>query len=642
MEVKMRKSLVLVFLLSVLLAGGLFSEMKDKKVPDYANVERSQIPVEYTWKIEDIYPSYDLWKADVDKIVVQIQGIEKAAEGWTTTPQKFLSFLEYTKNINLMGEKLFGYASHQNASDLANLQFQKMKGELQTKFVEYGSKVSFIQPDIIALGREKFEEYAKAEPKLGEYRMRVDRILLLKDHILPTDKEQIIALTGLFSNSAADAAEMLNNVDMPNPKVTLSDGIEYTLNSATYQRLRESKNPADREKNMLTFWGNQKKYENTLAILQDAEIKQHLFNTRVRGYNSCLEAQTTPNKIDVAVYHSLIETVRKHLAPLHRLLKLRKELLGLETFKYPDIYASAVPEIEKIYSWDEAGTLVKESMKPLGKDYSAAIAKALSSRWIDIYPNKNKQVGAYSGGVYGIHPFIKMNYNGTYSAVSTLTHELGHSMHTYYSDQTQPYSTADYPTFLAEIASTFNENMLVDYLIKNEKDDLFKLYLIDSYLDEVRSTIYRQTLFAEFELAMHEFVEKGGTLTPDWLSAKYLELTRFYYGHQDGVCVVDDFIQNEWSIVPHFYYNFYVYQYSTGIIASMALSDKILKGEKNARERYLDLLKSGGSKYPLDALKTAGIDMTTPAPYEAAIKRYDYLVSEMEKIAKKLKAEGRL
>lgn len=642
MEEKMKKSLLLVFLLSILLAGGLFADMKEKKVPDYSNTERSQVPVEYKWKIEDIYPSYDLWKADVAKVTEKINGVEKAAEGWTTSAKKFLSFFEYTRDINMTAEKLYGYASHQNASDLSNLEFQKMKSEIQTLFVEYGSKVSFIQPDIIALGKDKFEEYVKAEPKLEEYRMRVDQILLMKDHILPTDKEQIIALTGLFSNSASDAAEMLNNVDIPNPKVTLSDGVEYTLNSATYQRLRESKNPADREKNMLTFWANQKKFENTLAILQDAEIKQHLFNAKVRKYKDCLEAKLAPSKIDVSVYHNLIDTVRKNLAPLHRHLKLRKELLGLETFKYPDLYASAVPKIDKSFSWEEATTLVKESMKPLGKDYSDAIAKAVGSRWIDIYPNKNKQVGAYSGGVYGIHPFIKLNYNGTYGAVSTLIHELGHSMHSYFSDLTQPYPTADYPIFLAEIASTFNENMLVDYMLKHEKDDLFKLYLIDSYLDQVRSTIYRQTLFAEFELAMHEYVEKGGTLTPDWLNAKYLELTRYYYGHKEGVCIVDDFIQNEWSVVPHFYYNFYVYQYSTGIIASMALSDKVIKGEKNARERYLGFLKSGGSKYPLDTLKTAGLDMTTPAPYEAAIARYDYLVSEMEKIAKKLKAEGRL
>jgi oligoendopeptidase F len=281
-------------------------------------------------------------------------------------------------------------------------------------------------------------------------------------------------------------------------------------------------------------------------------------------------------------------------------------------------------------------------MKPLGKDYTDVIKKALTSRWIDIYPNKNKQTGAYSGGVYGIHPYVKMNYNGSYGAVSTLTHELGHSMHSYLSDQTQPYPMADYPIFLAEIASTFNENMLVDYFIKNEKDDLFKLYVIDSYLDQLRGTIYRQTLFAEFELTMHEYVEQGGTLTADWLNAKYLELTRLYYGHNEGVCQVDDFIQNEWSIVPHFYYNFYVYQYSTGIIASMALSDKVIKGEKGSTERYLSFLKSGGSKYPLETLKTAGIDLTTPSPYEQAIKRYDSLVTEMEKIAAKLKKEGKL
>jgi oligoendopeptidase F len=638
----MKKILVLVTTVFVLFAGGLYSEMKEKKVPDYSNVERSKIPVEYTWKIEDIYPTYDAWKIDKEKAAEMIKGIDKIAEGWTTSAKKFLSFLEYNSNLSMIGEKLAGYASHQNASDLSNIQFMKMRGDLQVMFVEYGSKVSFIQPDIIKLGKEKFEEYLKEEPKLGDYKVMVDKILFIKDHTLPADKEQIMAMTNLFSGNAADAAEMLTNVEIPTTTVKLSDGVEYTLNMQTYQRLRETKNPADRELNMLTFWANEKKYEKTLAILQDAEIKSHLFSSKVRGYSSCLEARLFPSKIDVSVYKSLIDTIRKNLSPLHRHMKLRKELLNLPVFKYPDIYASAVPKIDKEYSWEEAGKLVLESMKPLGKDYTDVIKKALTSRWIDIYPNKNKQTGAYSGGVYGIHPYVKMNYNGSYGAVSTLTHELGHSMHSYLSDQTQPYPMADYPIFLAEIASTFNENMLVDYFIKNEKDDLFKLYVIDSYLDQLRGTIYRQTLFAEFELTMHEYVEQGGTLTADWLNAKYLELTRLYYGHNEGVCQVDDFIQNEWSIVPHFYYNFYVYQYSTGIIASMALSDKVIKGEKGSTERYLSFLKSGGSKYPLETLKTAGIDLTTPSPYEQAIKRYDSLVTEMEKIAAKLKKEGKL
>lgn len=638
----MKKILITTAIAFVLCAGGLNSEMKEKKVPDYSNVERSKIPVEYTWKIEDIYPTYDAWKADKEKAAEMIKGIDKIAEGWTTSAKKFLGFLEYNSNLSMIGEKLAGYASHQNASDLANIQFMKMRGELQVMFVEYGSKVSFIQPDIIKLGREKFDAFLKEEPKLKEYEVMIDRILLVKDHTLPAEQEQIMAMTNLFSGNAADAAEMLTNVEIPTTTVKLSDGVEYTLNMQTYQRLRESKNPADRELNMVTFWANEKKYEKTLAILMDAEIKSHLFASKVRGYDCCLKARLFPSKIDVSVYKNLISTIRKNLGPLHRHMKLRKDLLNLPVFKYPDLYASAVPKIDKEYSWEEAGNLVLESMKPLGKDYTDVIKKGLSSRWIDVYPNKNKQTGAYSGGVYGVHPFVKMNYNGSYSAVSTLTHELGHSMHSYLSDQTQPYPMADYPIFLAEIASTFNENMLVDYFIKNEKDDLFKLYVIDSYLDQLRGTIYRQTLFAEFEHAMHDFVEKGGTLTADWLNAKYLELTKYYYGHDQGVCQVDDFIQNEWSIVPHFYYNFYVYQYSTGIIASMALSDKVIKNEKGAKERYLDFLKSGGSKYPLDTLKTAGIDLTTPAPYEQAIKRYDTLVTEMEKIAAKLKKEGKL
>jgi oligoendopeptidase F len=282
-----------------------------------------------------------------------------------------------------------------------------------------------------------------------------------------------------------------------------------------------------------------------------------------------------------------------------------------------------------------------ESLKPLGKEYGTVLRQAFEGRWIDIYSNKDKQMGAYSGGVYGVHPFVKLNFNGQYDEVSTIAHELGHSLHTYYANKTQPYSNAGYPTFLAEIASTFNETLLLRHMLRIEKDDLFKLYLLDSYLDQVRGTLFRQTLFAEFELAMHRRVEAGGTLTADWLDAKYLELTRKYYGHDKGVLRVDDYIQNEWSGIPHFFRDFYVFQYSTGMIASMALVENAFK-EKGGVERYIDLLKAGGSDYPLSILKKAGVDMMTPEPARAAFKNVDNLITEMEKIVERLKAQNRL
>jgi oligoendopeptidase F len=314
----------------------------------------------------------------------------------------------------------------------------------------------------------------------------------------------------------------------------------------------------------------------------------------------------------------------------------------LDTLKYDDIYASAVKAVDKKYTFDEARGIITASLAPLGPEYAAGLKRAFADRWVDIYPNRGKQLGAYSGGVYGNHPFVKMNYNGEYDDVSTLTHELGHAMHSNFSNATQDFGNAGYPTFLAEIASTFNEHMLIDYMLKHETDDLVKLSILDSYLDQVRGTIYRQTLFAEFELAMHRHVEEGKTLTSDWLTEQYLDVTRAYYGHEKGVMRVDDYIGNEWSNVPHFYLNFYVFQYSTGMIASLALSDMVLHGGKPELERYLTMLKSGGSDSPLTILKNAGVDMTSPAPGRAALQRFDTLVGEMEKIVSRLKAQGRI
>jgi oligoendopeptidase F len=417
---------------------------------------------------------------------------------------------------------------------------------------------------------------------------------------------------------------------MPRPEVTLSTGERVTLSTANYQKHRAAKDPADRQLVMETYWTSQKRYENTLAILLDAGIKQDLFHARVHHYPTCLDAALYPEAIDPAVYRNLVATVRANLAPLHRLLRLRRKMLGLSELRYGDLYASAVSTVTRTYPFEEGRDLVLRAARPLGPAYTQVLERAFDGGWIDVYPNLGKQSGAYSSGVHGVHPFVKMNYDGTFHHVSTLAHELGHAMHSYLSEQAQPYPTADYPIFLAEIASTFNENMLMHTLLETERDRTLKLFLLDSYLETLRGTLFRQTLFADFELAMHERVEQGQSLTPDWLSAKYLELTRLYYGHDQGVVRVDDYIQAEWSGIPHFFYNFYVYQYATGIVASMALSEAVLTEGETARERYLGFLGSGSSRFPLDTLKAAGVDLATPQPVAAALKAFDRLVGQME------------
>ncbi len=639
----MRKSPGLAFLSLCLLllpklATGQQDEMK-KKIPDFSLQERREVPVEYTWKIEDLYASEDDWRAEKDNVVGDIARIDEAAKGWTSSPGAMLALLDLISGIERKGSRLMSYASHQYSTDMGNTRFQAMTGELRALFVEMGSKLSFLQPDILALGAEKFAAYLKAEPELAVYRFEVESTLREKDHVLPGEQQRIAALTGLFSGAPERAAGIFNDVEVPPAEITLRNGQKAVLNYPAYLRLRASKDAADRTLTMKSFWENQKKYENTLATLQDGAIKQHWFNAQVHKYPDCLSARLFSEDISTEVYHQLIRQVRAYLPALQRYLALKQKMLNLPKFRYEDVYASAVQAVDKTYTFDEARKIVTASLQPLGKDYLAALQRAFDERWMDLYPNRGKESGAYSGGVYGVHPYIKLNYSGDYDAVATLTHELGHAMHSYFSDQAQPFPTSDYTTFLAEIASTFNEHLLMHYLLKIEKDDLFRLYILDSYLDGFRGTLFRQTLFAEFELAMHQRVEQGQTLTADWLNQKYLELTRQYYGHDKGACQVDEYIQSEWNRISHFYLDYYVFQYSTGIIASLALSDKVLQGDSRAQAGYLEVLKAGGSDYPLSILKKTGVDMSEPEPYVIALKRFDQLVGEMEKTVARLQKQ---
>jgi len=612
------------------------------EIPDYSLTERKDIPVEYTWRIEDIYSSPDEWKKEKARGKKMLGQIEKMSKDWTTSPQKMLALAKLVDEIELTGEKLYGYARLQSDGDMSNSTLQQMKGEIQNFYVQFNTKTSFVETDVLLLGKEKFNQYLQKEPGLKPYAFGVEKILRTKDHVLPPDQQKIYSLSRLFSGTPGRASRLLNDVDLPKPEVTLSNGEKIILNYANYARYRAAKNPADRALVVKIYWKNHKQFENTFAALFDGGIKQHLFYTRIHNYKDCLEAKLYSDNIDPAVYHNLVKSVRENLEPLHRYIKLKQELLGLDKFRYEDIYASSVKSIDKKYTYDEAQKIILKMMEVLGNDYTAALKEAFANRWIDRYPNKNKQTGAYSGGIYGVHPYIKMNYDGSYRNLSTLAHELGHALHSYFSDKTQHYINADYPSFLAEIASTFNENVLMDYLLKNEKDDLFKLYILDAYMQQVKGTLYRQTQFAEFELAMHRRVEAGKTLTAEWLNKKYLDLTRFYYGHDKGVTEVGDYIQDEWGNVPHFFLYYYVYTYSTGMIASTALAEMVIKGKKEEREKFLNLLKAGGSRYPLDTLKRAGVDMTTSKPYEAAFKRYSHLVSEMEAIVKRLKKNKKI
>lgn len=599
-------------------------------IPDYSGTERSEVPETFKWRIADIFPSETAWRAGFEEARALAATLDALAGNWTASPEAMGDFMERLEQVNRLGSRLAHFASLQGDMDLGDNRYQAMKGEVQSFMVGLGAKLAFMDPAILELGEARVESYIQADPRLAPHRVGFLKVLRMKAHILPEGEARVVATAGLFAHAPSSAAGMLTDLDLPRPEVTLSTGEQVLLSTANYQKHRAAQVPADRQLVMETYWTGQKRYENTLATLLDAGIKQDLFHAQVHHYASCLEAALYPDAIEPAVYRNLVATVRANLAPLHRLLRLRQKMLGLPELRYADLYASAVSSVTRTYPYDEARDLVLRATGPLGAPYTQVLERAFGDGWIDVYPNRGKQSGAYSSGVHGVHPFVKMNYDGTFHNVSTLAHELGHAMHSYLSEKTQPYPTSDYPIFLAEIASTFNENMLMHTLLETERDRTLKLFLLDNYLETLRGTLFRQTLFADFELAMHERVEQGQSLTPDWLNATYLELTRLYYGHDLGVVRVDDYIQSEWSGIPHFYYDFYVYQYATGIVASMALSEAVLAEGEPARARYLGFLGSGSSRFPLDTLKAAGVDLTTPQPVAAALKAFDRLVGQME------------
>jgi len=612
------------------------NENRETEIPDFSHHSRHQIPVEYTWRIEDIYPDMESWNKDKARFKEMMDQIPQLAEGWTSSPQKMLRLWDHVAEIEKIEDKTSCYSRMLSDTDMSDSTWQGMKGEIQTMDIELRRLLAFMDPDILRLGEEKIREYLEAEPKLKIYEMDLITVLRVKDHVLSADKEEIMAQTGLFSGAAARASGVLNDVDIPSSTISLADGQKIKLNVPNFIRIRESNNRKDRIKATQSFWKNRMQYRNTQAVLLDGAVKSHFFNARVRHYPNCLEASLYPNYIDTSVYFNLIDTVRKNLAPLHRFLKLKKRLLNLDKIVYEDIYVSSIPGIERTYPIEEAKRILIDAMSPLGKEYTGVLEKGLNSRWMDIYPNKSKRSGAYSSGsLYDLHPFVLLNYNGSFTHLLTMAHEFGHALHSWFSNKTQPFPLSHYPIIIAEIASTFNETLLVHHLLKNETDDLVKLFIMDRYINEFRGTMFRQTLFAEFEAAIHKEVEQGRTLTTDWMDNCYLELCRFYYGHSEDVLFVPDYIKAEWSIIPHFYYNFYVFKYSTGIAAATALVDIIMQGGEKEKQRYLALLKSGRSKFPLDALSDAGVDLTSPQPIETAIRTFNQVVLQMEEIVDK-------
>jgi oligoendopeptidase F len=598
--------------------------------------QRSEISKEYKWNLEDLYPSDQAWKDAKEKIASQFDEVEKFKGKLGNSASELLACLEFNTKLSKEFGRLASYASMKSDEDLRNSNNLSMKQELEQLATKYSSKAAFITPEIVEMSKEKIDSFIKEEPGLKIYKFPLYDALRRKEHTLSDKEEKILAETGLISGDPYSIYSVFSDAEAPFPTIKLSDGNEVTLTKAAYTMYRELKNRDDREAVFKSFFGMYDKFKGTFGADLYSNVKTDMFYARARKYDSSLQSALDPDNIPTAVYKALIENVNSNLDTFHRYLKLKKRMLKVDTLKYSDVYASAVEGVDLKYTYDEAKKLVLDALEPLGKDYTKVIEEAFDNRWLDVYPTQGKRSGAYSNGsAYDVHPYVLLNFNGTYEDVSTIAHELGHSMQSYYSNKTQPYPTADYSIFVAEVASTFNESLLIHKMLDIIKDDSIRLSLLMNYLEGVRTTFFRQTQFAEFELAIHEKAEKGEPLTGDVLNQIYLDILKRYYGSDKGICQIDDLYSVEWAYIPHFYYNFYVYQYATSFAASTDLSQKVLAKEDGALKKYIEFLSAGGSDYPIELLKNAGVDMTTPEPIKKTMDAMNHAMDEIEKILDK-------
>ena len=604
----------------------------------YCQKTREEIPEKYKWNLADLFPTDEAWRTAFSDITIRLDQVQKFKGTLTQSSGNLLQALEFNTSISKEASKLYSYVSMNSDLDTRNMKYTGMKQELQQLFSKFGAKAAFIEPEILTADWEKIDGFIKQEPKLEVYRKGLEDMFRTKKHTLSEPEERIMALSRTISGVPESVFGTFSDAEMPSPEVTLSNGEKVKLTSSEYNKLRGSANRKDREIAFKAYWDNYAKFKATFGETLNGKVNADLFRFRARHYSSSLEASLYPNNIPVEVYQSLITNVNKSLPSFHRYLNIKKRMMGVDTLKYLDLYAPVVKDVDLKYSYEDATKIILEALKPMGAEYVSTVKKAIDERWIDVYPTPGKRTGAYSNGSsYDGHPYILLNYNNFYNDVSTVAHELGHTMHSYFSNKTQPYPLARYETFVAEVASTFNEVLLFNYMIGTVKDDDVKLSLLMSWLDNFKGTLFRQTQFAEFELKIHEVAEQGKPLTGDTFSKIYKDITDKYYGNDLGICKVDDYISMEWAYIPHFYRTFYVYQYSTSFTASISLAEKVMSGDQNALKNYMKFLSAGGSDYPIEILKNAGIDMTTSEPFEKTTAAMNKVMDEIEKILDKKK-----
>ncbi len=591
--------------------------------------KRSEVNVEDTWKLEDMYASQTDWEKDLSEIKKFGKEIASYEGRVAENADSLKKVLDLNSKCDWMIEYAYDYAERLHDQDTADTKHQAMSAKIFSIYSEVAAQTAFLAPEIIDISDEKLEKFYSEQPELEFYRKHIDEIRRVRAHMLPAEMERIVAMTSEMSQAASDTRSMLDDADMTFPEITDENGEKARITHGRFVRFLESPDRNVRKAAFDGLYSEYKKYINTYAALYNGQVKQQLFYSKVRKYSSNLEAAVDANNVSPKVYKILVDTINANMDKLHRYVSLRKKRLGLDELHMYDIFAPMVDGVSKKYTFDEAKELVLKAVAPLGEDYVATIKKAFAERWIDVYENQGKRSGAYSAGAFGCHPYVLLNFNGSLDEVFTLAHEMGHAMHSYYSNEAQPYIYSGYKIFVAEVASTTNEMLLLDYLLKNTEDKDMRFYLLNHYLDSFRTTIFRQTQFAEFEMISNRMVEEGESLNADNLNRLYLDINKKYYGED---MISDDYIAYEWARIPHFYYNFYVYQYATSLCASVSIAQRILKEGPAMVERYRNFLKGGCTLPPVELLRGVGIDLETPKPIEEAMEVMGSILDEVEKM----------
>jgi oligoendopeptidase F len=596
------------------------------KVPD-----RSQIDVKYQWDLTALYPNLQAWEVDLKECMQGVDALAKLKGSVTKSPQALLDFLKLSENLSIKASRVGSYASLLKDQDTRQPQPQAMYDRIMSLAVKLDEAGSWFQPEILSMPNGQIMEWCKSDPKLKVYAHFFENMLRQKQHVLSTREEELMAMTGKVVATPSEAYTMLANADLKFPAIKDDKGNEIEMSEGRYAYYMRSSDRVLRERAFKATLGAYLAYKNTMAATLAGSVQGDLFTARARHYGSALEAALAPDNVPVSVYDNLISTIHDNLPLLHRYMEIRRKKLGIDKVHLYDTFVPLIEGESPKVSYEQAVATILKGLGPLGKEYLEPMTQAFQSRWIDVYETQGKQSGAYSSGTYAAHPFILMNYNDTYDAMFTTAHEMGHSMHSWFTQHNQPPVYGDYPIFLAEVASTSNEVILNDYLRKNAKNDAERLFLVNNALESIRGTVINQTMWAEYEKIVHAEAEQGAPLTYETMSKIYHDLVVKYFGPSFAY---DSEVDGYWLRIPHFYRGFYVYKYATSYSASVALAKGVLSGDSGKLQDYLAFLKAGSSDYPIAILQRAGVDMSNPKPIQQTMDLFGQLLDELEKLLK--------